>query len=203
MMRKATSFIFCLAIAVGMLVLSLPTIGIGQSGWLPFHNHGLALSYPSEWKRMSPKSTDKLQGMLNQQFLEMGNTEVSVVGLDVLLNLPVFRIMITKERFASIPSPDYLIKERGKFLAEAKMRGSVQSYGEMKALTINGHSALEFHDVDKGARGYSSSVRLLCGMDTWHITFTGNTKATYQEYRPQIERIVHSMALVEPCEDGH
>jgi hypothetical protein len=101
-----------------MIVLSLPTTGMGKSGWQQFQNHGLALSYPSEWN------------------LEMGNAEVSVVGLDVLLNLPVFRIMITKERFASVPSPDYLIKERGKFLAEAKMRGGVKSYGEMKPLTI-------------------------------------------------------------------
>ena len=203
MMRKATSCIFYLAITVGMLVLSLPTTSMGQSGWQSFQNHGLALSYPPAWKRMSPKSTDKLQGMLNQQFLEMGNTEVSVVGLDVLLNLPAFRIMITKERFVSIPSPDYLIEERGKFLAEAKLQGSVQSYGAMKALTINGHSAIEFHDVDKGARGYSSSVRLLCGKDTWHITFTGSSKATYQQYRPQIERIIQSMSLVEPCEVAH
>ena len=202
MMRKATSTIFYLAIVIGMIVLSLPTTGMGKSGWQQFQNHGLALSYPSEWKRMSPKSTHKIQGMLNQQFLEMGNTEVSVVGLDVLLNLPVFRIMITKERFASVPSPDYLIKERGKFLAEAKMRGGVKSYGEMKPLTINGHSAIEFQDVDKGAQGYSSSVRLLCGKDTWHITFTGNTKAAYQQYYSKIEQIVHSMSLVEQCEDG-
>jgi hypothetical protein len=184
MMRKATSTIFYLAIVIGMIVLSLPTTGMGKSGWQQFQNHGLALSYPSEWKRMSPKSTHKIQGMLNQQFLEMGN------------------IMITKERFASVPSPDYLIKERGKFLAEAKMRGGVKSYGEMKPLTINGHSAIEFQDVDKGAQGYSSSVRLLCGKDTWHITFTGNTKAAYQQYYPKIEQIVHSMSLVEQCEDG-
>lgn len=200
MIRKATSPIFSLAIAIGMIVLTWPTIGLGQSGWQTFHNHGLALSYPPEWKRMSPKSTHKLQGMLNQQFSEMGNAEVSVVGLDVLLNLPEFRVMITKERFVSAPSPDYLIKEREKFLAEAKIRGGVQSFGEMKLLTINGQPAIEFQDVDKGARGYSSSVRILCGKDTWHVTFTGSTKATYQEYRLQIERMMQSMALVEQCE---
>lgn len=199
---KSIAPIFYLALVIGMIVLSLPTTGMGKNGWQQFQNYGLVFFYPSDWKRMSPKSTDKIQGMLNQQFLEMGNTEVSVVGLDVLLNLPAFRIMITKERFASVPSPDYLIQERGKFLAEAEMRGGVQSYGEMKSLTINGHSAIEFQDVDKGAQGYSSSVRLLCGKDTWHITFTGNTKTTYQEYRPQIERIVRSMAFVEQCEDG-
>ena len=202
MMRKTTSTL-CSAIVIGMIVLSLPTTGMGKSGWQEYQNHGLVLSYPSEWKRMSPKSTHKIQGMLNQQFLEMGNTEVSVVGLDVLLNLPVFRIMITKERFASVPSPDYLIKERGRFLTEVKMRGGVKSYGEMKPLTINGHSAIEFQDVDKGAQGYSSSIRLLCGKDTWHITFTGSTKATYQEYRPQIERMMQSMSLVDQCDTGH
>lgn len=201
-MRKAISTIFYVTIVIGILVFSLPTIGMGQSGWQPFQNHGLALSYPSDWKRMSPKSTDKIQGMLNQQLQGIGSTQVSVIGLDVLLNLPAFRVMIAKEQFVSVPSPEYLIEERGKFLTEAQMRGGVDSYGEMKPLTINGHSAIEFHDVDKGARGYSSSVRLLCGKDTWHITFTGSTKATYQQYRPQIERLMQSMALVEQCDVG-
>ena len=201
-MRKATSCIFYLVIFVGMLVLVLPTLGIGQSGWQSFQNHGLALSYPSEWKRMSPKSTDKIQGMLNQQLQGIGNTQVSVVGLDVLLNLPAFRVMIAKEQFKIVPTPEYLIQERAKFLTEAQMRGGVDSYGAMKPLTINGHSAIEFHDVDKGARGYSSSVRLLCGKDTWHITFTGSTKATYQQYRLQIERIMQSMSLVDHCDAG-
>ncbi len=199
-MRKAISTIFYLTIVIGMLVLSLPVTGMGKNGWQSFHNHGLALSYPSEWKRMSLKSTDKIQGMLNQQLQDMGNTQVSVIGLDVLLNLPDFRVMIAKEQFLSVPSPEYLIEERGKFLAEAQMRGGVDSFGAMKPLTINGHSAIEFHDVDKGAHGYSSSVRLLCEKDTWHITFTGSTKATYQEYRPQIERLMQSMSLVDQCD---
>ncbi|MDH5427463.1 MAG: hypothetical protein OEZ57_05430 [Nitrospirota bacterium] len=151
---------------------------------------------------MSPKSTDKIQGMLNQQLQGIGNTQVSVVGLDVLLNLPAFRVMIAKEQFKIVPTPEYLIQERAKFLTEAQMRGGVDSYGAMKPLTINGHSAIEFHDVDKGARGYSSSVRLLCGKDTWHITFTGSTKATYQQYRLQIERIMQSMSLVDHCDAG-
>ena len=198
-MWKAISTVFYLAIGIGMFVLLYPAMGMSQSGWQSFQNHGLALSYPSEWKRMSPKSTDKIQGMLNQQLQGIGNTQVTVVGLDVLLNLPAFRVMIAKEQFVSAPSPEYLIEERGKFLTEAQMRGGVDSYGEMKPFTINGHSAIEFHDVDKGARGYSSSVRVLCGKDTWHITFTGSTKATYQEYRPQIERITQSISLVELC----
>ncbi len=201
-MRKSIFAFFYLAIVIGMLVLSLPTIGMGKDAWQPFQNNGLALSYPSEWKRMSPKSTEKIQGMLNQQLQGMGNTQVSVIGLDVLLNLPDFRVMIAKEQFVSIPTPEYLIEEREKFLAEAQMRGGVDSYGEMKPVTINGHSAIEFHDEDKGARGYSSSVRLLCGKDTWHITFTGSTKATYQEYRLQIEHIKQSMALVRQCDVG-
>lgn len=202
-MMKAISTIFYVTIVIGILVFSLPTIGMGQSGWQPFQNHGLALSFPSAWKRMSPKSTDKIQGMLNQQLQGIGNTQVSVIGLDVLLNLPAFRVMIAKEQFVSVPSPEYLIEERGKFLTEAQVRGGVDSYGEMKPLTINGHSAIEFHDVDKGARGYSSSVRLLCGKDTWHITFTGSSKATYQEYRPQIERMKQSMSLVDQCDAGN
>ena len=151
---------------------------------------------------MSPKSTDKIQGMLNQQLQGIGNTQVSVVGLDVLLNLPAFRVMIAKEKFVSVPTPEYLIEERGKFLTEAQMQGGVDSYGEMKPVTINGYSAIEFHDVDKGTRGYSSSVRLLCGKDTWHLTFTGSTKATYQQYRPQIERMTQSMSLVDQCDAG-
>ena len=199
-MRK-TFFVFSyLAIAIGMLILSLPEFGMGENSWQSFQNHGLTLSYPSEWKRMSPKSTDKIQGMLNEQLQGIGNTQVSVVGLDVLLNLPAFRVMIAKEQFVSVPSSENLIKERGKFLAEAQMQGGVDSYGEMKPLTINGHSAIEFLDVDKGARGYSSSVRLLCGKDTWHVTFTGSTKTTYQEYRPLIEEIMQSMSLVDQCD---
>lgn len=198
-MRKSIATRFCLAIVIGMLVFSLPTTGMGKSGWQPFQNHGLALSYPSEWKRMSPKSTDNIQGMLNQQLQGLGTTQVSVVGLDVLLDLPAFRVMIAKEQFEVVPSPEYLIEERRKFLTEAQRRGGVNSYGEMKPLTINGHSAIEFHDVDKGAHGYSSSVRLLCEKDTWHITFTGSTKATYQKYRPQIERMMQSMSLVDQC----
>ena len=199
-MWKRISTIFYVAIAIGMLVLSLPTTGMSQSDWQPFQNHGLAFSYPSEWKRMSPKSTDKIQGMLNQQLQGIGNTQVSVIGLDVLLNLPAFRVMIAKEKFVSVPTQEYLIEERGKFLTEAQMQGGVDSYGEMTPVTINGYSAIEFHDVDKGARGYSSSVRLLCGKDTWHVTFTGSTKATYQEYRPQIELMIQSMSLVDQCD---
>ena len=201
MMRK-TTFTLCSAIVIGMIVLALPMIGRGKSGWQPFQNHGLTFSYPSEWKRMSPKSTDTIQEMLNQQLQGIGNTQVSVIGLDVLLNLPAFRVMIAKEQFVSVPSMESLIEERGKFLSEAQMRGGVNSYGEMKPITINGHSAIEFQDVDKGARGYSSSVRLLCGKDTWHITFTGSTKATYQKYRPQIERMMQSLSLVDPCDVG-
>ncbi len=200
-MKKVIFPILSLVVISGMLFVFLPNSSIGQSGWQHFQNHGLELSYPSEWKRMSPKSTDKIQGMLNQQLQGMGNTQVSVVGLDVLLNLPDFRVMIAKEQFENIPTPDYLIKEREKFLAEAQMRGGVDSYGAMKSLSINGHSAIEFQDVDKGARGYSSSIRLLCGKDTWHITFTGSTKSTYQEYRPLIERMTQSMSLIEPCKD--
>ena len=199
MIRKTISLL-CAAIVIGMLVLSLPATGMGNSGWLPFQNHGLVLSYPSEWKRMSPKSTEKIQGMLNKQLQVMGNTQVSVVGLDVLLNLPAFRVMIAKERFEVIPTPDSLIQERKQFLKKAQMQGGVQSYGEMTSLTINGHPAIDFQDVDKGVQGYSSSVRLLCGKDTWHITFTGSTKSTYQEYRSRIERIVQSMSLVEQCD---
>ncbi len=201
MIRKTIS-ILCSAIVIGVIVLSLPTTSMGKSDWQQFKNHGLVLSYPSEWKRMSPKSTDKIQAMLNQQLQGIGNTQVSVIGLDVLLNLPAFRVMIAKEQFVSVPSPEYLIEERGKFLTEAQMQGGVDSYGKMKLLTINGHSAIEFHDVDKGTRGYSSSVRLLCGKDTWHITFTGSTKSTYQEYRPQIERMMQSMFLLDQCEVG-
>ena len=200
MMNKSTSPIFYLAILIGMFPMALPTTGMGESGWKQFQNHGLALSYPSEWKRMRSKSTAKIQGMLNQQFRQMGNTQVGVIGLDVLLDLPAFRVMITKERFETAPSSDYLIKERTQFFTEAKRRGGVQSFGEMKPLTINGHSAVEFDDVDKGPQGYGSSIRLLCGKNTWHISFTGNTQESYHQYQPIIKQLTHSMALVEPCD---
>ena len=175
---------------------------VADSGLRTYENHGLRFRHPAELKLMGSASSKKIQGMLNQQFQQMGQTQVAVVGLDVLLNLPAFRVMITKEQFETAPAPDFLIKEREKFLKEAQMRGGVQSFGEMKRLTINGQAAIEFHDEDKGARGYSSSVRILCGKDTWHITFTGSTKATYQDYRPQIERMMQSMSLVDQCEAG-
>ncbi len=202
-MKFGRLFTILTILTFGMLGMIGGSPSVADSGLRTYENHGLRFLHPAELKLMGSASSRKIQGMLNQQFQQMGNTQVAVVGLDVLLNLPVFRVMITKEQFEIAPAPDFLIKEREKFLKEAQRRGGVNSYGEMKPLTINGHSAIEFQDVDKGARGYSSSIRLLCGTDTWHVTFTGSTKVTYQEYRPQIEQMIQSLSLIGQCEDGN
>ncbi|WP_447970475.1 hypothetical protein [Nitrospira sp. M1] len=165
-----------------------------------YENHGLSFHHPSTLKLMGPGSTKKIQGMLNQQLHGMGNTQVSVIALDVLLDLPAFRVMIAKERFVTEPTPRYLIEERQHFLAEAQKRGMVTSYGKITETTIAEHSAIEFRDLDKGAQGYGSRVRILCGKDTWNITFTGQNQDTYQKFQNHITQIMESIVISETCQ---
>ncbi|GJL53744.1 MAG: hypothetical protein NPIRA02_08760 [Nitrospirales bacterium] len=165
-----------------------------------YENHGLSFHHAANLKLLGPASTKKIQGMLNQQLHGMGNTHVSVIALDVLLDLPAFRVMIAKERFVTEPTPSYLIEERQHFLAEAQQRGMVTSYGKIIETTISGHSAIEFQDLDKGPQGYGSRVRILCGKDTWNITFTGQNKDTYRQYQDHITQIKNSVAISEPCQ---
>ncbi|WP_454064347.1 hypothetical protein [Candidatus Nitrospira salsa] len=188
---------FCLFV-VG---LSLTTAGesIADNDLQKYENHGLSFHYPSNLKPMGPASTKKIQGMLNQQLHGIGNTQVSVIALDVLLDLPAFRVMIAKERFVTEPTPRFLIEERQHFLVEAQKRGMVTSYGEIKETTIAGHSAIKFLDLDKGTQGYGSRARILCGKDTWNITFTGQSRDAYQQYQNHVTQMLNSVAISETC----
>ncbi|MCA9472309.1 MAG: hypothetical protein MRJ96_03235 [Nitrospirales bacterium] len=193
-----------LSLTISAMTLMLVTLGLttgsfGESGFLDFKNNGLSFQYPSHLKLMNSTSTRKIQHMLNQQLQGMGNTQVSVVALDVLLNLPAFRVMIAKERFLTAPTPDYLIEERKHFLHEAQQRGMVQSYGAIKKTRIAGHPAIEFHDLDQGAQGYGSRVRILCGKDTWNISFTGSSSHTYRQNQEAVTQIINSMTVLETC----
>ena len=186
-------------IALLLVHLVLSVESFGESRLSDYKNNGLSFRYPLTLKPMSSLSTTKIQAMLNQQLQDMGNTQVSVVALDVLLNLPAFRVMIAKERFLKPPTAGYLIKEREHFLKEAQQRGIIQSYGIIKEGTIAGHSAVEFHDLNKGPQGYGSRVRILCGKDTWNISFTGSNESTYQQNQDAIRQIINSMTIQETC----
>ena len=107
-------------IIVGILWFSGTENSWGESGIRTLQSNGLSFQYPSDLKPMNASSTKKIQGMLNQQLQGMGNTQVSVIAVDVLLHLPAFRVMIAKEQFVDAPTPAYLIKERKHFLAEAQ-----------------------------------------------------------------------------------
>ena len=172
----------------------------GESGIRTLQSNGLFMQYPSDLTPMSASSRKKIQGMLNQQLRGMGNTQVSVIAVDVLLHLPAFRVMIAKEQFVDAPTPRYLIKERKHFLAEAQKRGMIQSYGEIKETTIGTHSAIEFRDLDKGTQGFGDRVRIICGKDTWNISFTGSTRETYEQYRGHVTTIMNSLKVLEACQ---
>ncbi|MGB0911107.1 MAG: hypothetical protein ACPGYT_12160 [Nitrospirales bacterium] len=185
-----------------MMVALLLTSAIevfGKDGLRKYESHGLSFQHPSDLKAMKPASTKQIQGILNQQLRNMGNTQVSVIALDVLLDLPAFRVMIAKEQFTKKPSPSYLIEERKHFLAEAQKRGLIQSYGEIKETQISTYSAIEFRDLDKGTQGYGSRVRILCGKDTWNFTFSGSNRKTYEQHQSHIQQIMQSVVLPETC----
>ncbi|GJL66880.1 MAG: hypothetical protein NPIRA05_18510 [Nitrospirales bacterium] len=188
---------FCL-FAVSLSLTTAPE-SYADNDLQKYDNHGLRFHYPSNLKPMGAASTKKIQGMLNQQLHGMGNTQVSVIALDVLLDLPAFRVMIAKERFVTEPTPGYLIEERQHFLTEAQQRGMITSYGQITETTIAGHSAIEFLDLDKGPQGYGSRVRILCGKDTWNITFTGQNRDVYQHYQNRVHQILRSVVIAETC----
>ena len=84
---------------------------------------GLSFQYSSDLKIMSASSAEKIRSMLNAQMKDMGNSQSSVIALDVLLDLPAFRVLISKERFVAEPTPGYLIQEKEYFFVEAKKTG--------------------------------------------------------------------------------
>ena len=192
------SFTIFAAILI-ILTLGFTVGSLGKNALLDYTNNGLSFQYPPHLKPMSSASTKKIRDMLNKQLHGMGNTQVTVVALDVLLNLPAFRVMIAKERFVTAPTPDYLIKERRHFLKEAQQKGMVQSYGAINQTTIAGHVAVEFNDLDKGAQGYGSRVRILCGKDTWNISFTGSSPSTYKQHQEAVSQIINSMTVLDNC----
>lgn len=175
--------------------------GTGMAGEAlrEFEREGLAFQYSAGLKRMGSASTEKIRGMLNQQLQAMGNTQATVIALDVLLKLPVFRVMISKERFASDPTPAYLIQERKAFLTEAQKRGALNSYGNIEETTIAGYPAVALTDVDRGRQGFESNVRILCGRDTWHFTFAGDTRKSYEFYKGHVSQILDSVKISSPC----
>ena len=199
-MKTATPYIW-MWLVISFLGWSLVTAegSLGASEIRTHQSNGLSFQYPPDLKPMSSASTKKIQAMLNQQLQGMGNTRVSVIAVDVLLHLPAFRVMIAKEQFVTVPTPAYLIKERKQFLAEAQKRGVIRSYGEIKEARLAAHSAIEFRDLDKGTQGFGDRVRILCGKDTWNISFTGSSRETYEKYRGHVKQIMNSMKVLEAC----
>ena len=173
--------------------------GMAENKLQQFENSGLSFQYPSDLHAMKLASTKQIQEMLNQQLRGMGNTQISVVALDVLLNLPAFRVMIAKERFIKEPTPSYLIEERKHFLDEAQKRGMVKSYGDINEIQVGTYAAIEFRDLDKGAQGYGSRIRVLCGKDTWNFTFSGNSRKSYEQYQGHIPQLLNSVVLPKTC----
>jgi hypothetical protein len=141
---------------------------------------------------MSSSSAEKIRNMLNAQMKGMGNAQSSVIALDVLLNLPAFRVLISKERFVADPTPPYLIQEKKYFFAEAKKRGA-----------IAGYPTIEFKDIDKGAQGYGSNVTILCGMDTWNLSFTGSNKENYENHLDHMNQILSSIEVSGTCKKSN
>jgi hypothetical protein len=152
---------------------------------------------------MSSSSAEKIRNMLNAQMKGMGNSQSSVIALDVLLNLPAFRVLISKERFVADPTPPYLIQEKKYFFAEAKKRGAINSYGIIQEKRIAGYPTIEFKDIDKGAQGYGSNVTILCGMDTWNLSFTGSNQENYENHRDHRNQILSSIEVSGTCKKSN
>ncbi len=197
-LRHLTQTLWALLILLG-ISLTMPLNSMAEIKLQHFENNGLSFQYPSDLHAMKRASTKQIQEMLNQQLRGMGNKQVSVVALDVLLNLPAFRVMIAKERFTKEPSSSYLIEERKFFLTEAQKRGMVKSYGDINEIMIGTYAAIEFRDLDKGAQGYGSRVRVLCGKDTWNFTFSGNSRESYAQHQGHITQILNSVVLPKSC----
>ena len=191
--------------AIGMLVvylglsLFLPTNSIGESGLRTYDSGGLSFQYPMSLKPLKPSSAEKIRNMINTQMNSMGNTQSSVIALDVLLDQPGFRVLISKERFVAEPTPQYLIKEKQYLFAEAQKRGGINSYGAIQEKRIAGHPMIEFKDIDKGPQGYGSNVTILCGMDTWNFSFFGNHRENYENHLNAVKQIMGSVEVSGTC----
>jgi hypothetical protein len=190
--------VFCMGIA-----LISAKNSFGESRMLKYESGGLSFHYSSDLKLMNSLSTEKIRQMLNTQMKGMGNTQSSVIALDVLLALPAFRVLISKERFVADPTPPYLIKEKKYFFGEAQKRGAIHSYGAIEEKRIAGYPMIEFKDIDKGAQGYGSSVTILCGRDTWNFSFTGNNRVNYERHWEHMNQIVSSIGVSEKCETSN
>lgn len=181
--------------------LALPHVksSFGESGLQKYESGGLSFRYSSDLKIMSSSSAEKIRNMLNAQMKGMGNSQSLVIALDVLLDLPAFRVLISKERFVAEPTPHYLIQEKKFFFAEAKKRGAINTYGKIQEKRIAGYPTIEFKDIDKGAQGYGSNFTILCGMDTWNLSFTGNNRENYEKRWDHMNQIMSSIAVSGTC----
>ena len=190
--------VWFVAICVG---LALPTIknSFGESGLQQYESGGLSFRYSSDLKIMSSSSAEKIRNILNAQMKGMGNSQSSVIALDVLLDLPAFRVLISKERFVAEPTPHYLIQEKEYLFGEAKKRGSMHSYGKIQEKSIAGYPAIEFKDIDKGAQGYGSNFTILCGMDTWNFSFIGDRRENYEKRWDHMNQIMGSIEVSGTC----
>ncbi len=180
---------------------AFPTVktSFSETGLRKHESGGLSFQYSPDLKIMSPSSAEKIRSMLNTQMKGIGNSQSSVIALDVLLDLPAFRVLISKERFVAEPTPNYLIQEKEYFFAEAKKRGAIHSYGTIHEKIRNGYSTIEFHDIDKGTQGYGSNFTILCGRDTWNFSFTGNNRENYEKHRDQMNQIMSSIEVSGTC----
>ena len=197
---------FRLILLVGFVAVCMgladPSVkaSFGESGLRKHESGGLSFQYSSDLKIMSSSSAEKIRSMLNAQMKGMGNLQSSVIALDVLLDLPAFRVLISKERFVAEPTPHYLIQEKEYFFAEAKKRGAINSYGQIQEKKRNGFPTIEFKDIDKGAQGYGSNFTILCGMDTWNFSFTGNNRENYEKHGDQMNQIMNSIEISGTCQ---
>ncbi len=196
---KSFVIVWSVVICMGLALFTAKN-SFGESGLLKYESGGLSFQYPPNLKLMNSSSTEKIRNMLNTQMKGMGNTQSSVIALDVLLDLPAFRVLISKERFVADPTPPYLIKEKKYFFAEAQKRGAIHSYGAIQEKRIAGYPTIEFKDIDKGAQGYGSNVTILCGRDTWNFSFIGNNRVNYERHWEHMNQIVNSIEVSGACE---
>jgi hypothetical protein len=181
------------------LALTSVKSSFGESGLRKYESGELSFRYSSDLKSLNSSSTEKIRNMLNTQMKGMGNTQSSVIALDVLLDLPAFRVLISKERFVADPTPPYLIQEKKYFFAEAKKRGAINSYGIIQEKRIAGYPTIEYKDIDKGAQGYGSNVTILCGRETWNFSFIGSNQENYENHRDHMNQIVNSIEVSGTC----
>ena len=190
--------VWFVVICMGLALTSVKS-SFGESGLRKYESGELSFRYSSDLKSLNSSSTEKIRNMLNTQMKGMGNTQSSVIALDVLLDLPAFRVLISKERFVADPTPPYLIQEKKYFFAEAKKRGAINSYGIIQEKRIAGYPTIEYKDIDKGAQGYGSNVTILCGRETWNFSFIGSNQENYENHRDHMNQIVNSIEVSGTC----